>query len=70
LSGIFLKDKKDCGQAAMTESDNDVVLLMNSLVRVNGYPVDAKAEVEIAGVERLPNQMKPLEEEGLLSPLC
>jgi len=32
LSGIFLKNQKDCGQAAMTESDNDVTLLMNSLV--------------------------------------
>jgi hypothetical protein len=37
LSGIFLKNQKDCGQAAMTESDNDndVALLMNSLV----YPM-------------------------------
>src|SRR4030042_2836383 len=34
LSGIFLKNQKDCGQAAMTESDNDVALLMNSLVSV------------------------------------
>jgi hypothetical protein len=32
LSGIFLKNQKDCGQAAMTESDNDVALLMNELV--------------------------------------
>src|SRR4030042_3858079 len=32
MSGIFLKNQKDCGQAAMTESDNDVALLMNSLV--------------------------------------
>jgi hypothetical protein len=34
LSGIFLKNQKDCGQAAMTESNNDIALLMNSLVNI------------------------------------
>jgi hypothetical protein len=31
LSGIFLKNQKDCGQAAMTGSDNAVALLMTAL---------------------------------------
>ncbi len=32
VARIFQKNQKDCGQAAMTESDNDVALLMNELV--------------------------------------
>jgi len=33
-SGILLKDKKDCGQAAMTEIAWNVILLMIVLVKV------------------------------------
>jgi hypothetical protein len=42
LSGIFLKNQKDCGQAAMTESDNHVALL-------KGNPVEDKAVSEAIG---------------------
>ncbi len=29
--GVFLKNQKDCGQAAMTERDDNVALLMTLL---------------------------------------
>jgi hypothetical protein len=33
---------------------------LRSLLRVIGHPAEAKAEVEIAGAERLSNQVEPL----------
>ncbi|OGW52820.1 MAG: hypothetical protein A2Y81_04135 [Nitrospirae bacterium RBG_13_43_8] len=44
LSGIFLKNQKDCGQAAMTESDKDVVSVITLLVK--GFPIRLRLRSE------------------------
>jgi hypothetical protein len=52
LSGIFLKNQKDCGQAAMTESDNAVALLMTLLV------ITASRSINMLELQEILNQVQ------------
>jgi hypothetical protein len=49
LVGNLSENQKDCGQAAMAESNDDVALLINSLLNHNYFSLVRQEERRLSG---------------------